>query len=415
MFARQLDVLVRVLSHGARRALALSALTLPLATVWAALSLSGADRTRYQTDVTRPDDDNMWVVARTEGSVAGACQLVAQVDGDASLRLVRAAPDNSAAEVWTAALNENGAHRFVDLPAGTYHLTAAEANRAPAASPAFHCSQHGERGFVVLRTQPIDDVLRGTVSSTAGGVAHGAELIFTQDADDMTALAGPLRIPTAADGSFSTRLLPGRYIVEVVAQNHASQTHKLTVVAGQSAWHASLLPAPHVAGIVVDDTGAPVANADVALGGGFDPKQRRIATRTDAAGRFSLPVAFGQDVVVTAHSASRVGQLMVGIVRNRVGVDDVSVRVQAGRVVQGVVSRVDGSAHAFGAVRYRVRALGLSGVQRADAQGRFMVGGMPSDADVEVWPEGNATGAWGAQVASPGHDQLALVFVKPAY
>ena len=61
-------------------------------------------------------------------------------------------------------------------------------------------------------------------------------------------------------------------------------------------------------------------------------------------------------------------------------------------------------------MHYRVRDLGLQGTEKADAAGHFVVAGMPEDADVEVWAEGNATGAWGAQVATPGNDQLALVY-----
>jgi hypothetical protein len=54
-------------------------------------------------------------------------------------------------------------------------------------------------------------------------------------------------------------------------------------------------------------------------------------------------------------------------------------------------------------------------VERADEGGNFVLAGMPKNADVEVWADGNATGAWGAQVATPGSDRVALVFIPPAY
>ena len=50
-----------------------------------------------------------------------------------------------------------------------------------------------------------------------------------------------------------------------------------------------------------------------------------------------------------------------------------------------------------------------------DGAGRFVLDGMPADADVEVWAEGNATGAWGAQVSTPAGERLALVYVPAAY
>ena len=43
------------------------------------------------------------------------------------------------------------------------------------------------------------------------------------------------------------------------------------------------------------------------------------------------------------------------------------------------------------------------------------VSGLKSNADVEVWAAGNASGAWGAQVATPERNELALTFVAAAW
>jgi hypothetical protein len=408
---------------------ALPLLALPVAAVIAGIDLLGADEARYQPAPPPADDAPAWVVARTEGTLPGGCQITAQVfddatreDGaDATLRLVRASA-TGASEVWTAQTNARGAHRFANLPAGVYHLAAFDqagpsSGRAPVAAPTVVCQGDGARYFSAVTFTDVEHELTGLITSTDQRAIAGAEIAFEQEATDRGALAGVLRIPVEADGSYRVKLAPGRYIAQLMAPHHAVQTRKLTIApdALASTMNARLAPAPHVSGVVVDDTGAPVPHALVALGGALDPKAKQVRVRADVDGRFSLPVRLGQDVTLTARADALVANASVGVITQPLGILGVTLQLHEGRTVVGQVTRADGSAHAYGEVRFRVRELGLTGTERADGAGNFTLPGMPQGADVEVWAEGNATGAWGAQVASPGNDQLALVYVAPAY
>ena len=172
---------------------------------------------------------------------------------------------------------------------------------------------------------------------------------------------------------------------------------------------------PSARGIVVDESGNSLANAVVSMGGAFDPRARNATVKTDAWGRFSLPVQEGQALTLTARGDGRVARAVLGVVENVDRVQQLTLVATAGRTVQGMVYRTDGEPLAFGAVHYRIKALGLEGEANTDGGGRFVLDGMPTDQDVEVWAVGNATGAWGAQVASPSTTQLALTFVPPAW
>jgi hypothetical protein len=403
-------------------AMLIAAAALPMAAVLATLSVTGASSPRYFPEPPREPEVSPWIVARAEGASPRACQLAALVvDADgpragAVLRLTRVTADGTA-ERWTAVSNQSGVHRFIDLPAGSYQLTAVVDEHAPAAAPPWRCGGDAERAFFTLPLQRSEHVFSGRVVSKDGKPAPGAELAIAQEADEKSALVGTARIPVSPDGTFSLRVAPGRYVLLAQAPHHAPLVRKLSFDDGapSSTGRFVLSPAPRVTGRVIDEAGAPVAGAIVAAGGIFDPKVRVPSARTEADGTFSLPVVDGQDVVLTARGNGLVARSALGIVRSRLGFTDVDLVARAGRTVEGIVMHEDGSAWAFGAVRYRVRELGLTGVEKADGEGRFVLAGMPLDAEVEVWAEGNATGAWGAQVASPGRDQLALTYTPPAY
>jgi hypothetical protein len=407
------------LSRIPRHVTAIGAAALPAAAFASVLSMTNATAPRFfPPEEAAPAP---WIVQPAEGALAEACQIAVVVSeasartAGAPLRLSRVTSEGSA-EVWAAVTDRDGGHRFLDLPAGTYQLTALVEGHAPAAAPPWHCTGANERAFFELPLVTATHEVSGRVRSGAGGGAPGAEIAVAQEDDSRTSLAGVARVPVAADGSYAMRLAPGHYVLLVQAPHHAPFVRKLTVGdAPRTNARFALTPAPRVRGRVLDEEGAPIANALVALGGVFDPKQRAPSVRTGADGSFALPVLLGQDVVVTARGAGRIARATLGAAVSPFGYTGIDLVARAGRAVQGVVSKPDGSAWAFGDVRYRIRDLGLSGVEKADGEGRFVLAGMPADVDVEVWAEGNATGAWGAQVASPGRDTLALVYTAPAY
>ena len=403
---------------------AVSAAALPAGVLAAALSITGATGTRYfERPPARPSP---FVLSEALGATPGTCQIGARVlEGeaplaDAPLRLARVTADGSA-EVWTARTDANDAHRFIDLPRGTYHLTALVDGHAPAGAPELACTRAAERAYVELALatpgSPRAVQLDVQLASASGGTLPGAELAIAQDQDGRNALAGVARLAADAHGHFSLLLAPGSYVVLAQAPMHAAAKRTITLRSDEqhSAARIVLAPAPRIRGTVIDEAGAPVAGALVALGAAFDPKARGARVRTEADGSFALPVSVGQDVTISARGDGKVARMAFGVLSSPFGVDGVQLVVRAGRNVEGVVSKPDGAPWAFGQVRYRVRELGITGVEQADAAGRFVLDGMPADADVEVWAEGNATGAWGAQVSTPDGEQLALVYVPPAY
>jgi hypothetical protein len=418
--------LLAYLSRIPRPVFAVAAAALPAAALGALLDVTNASEPRFHP--AEPPPPSPWVVARAENTVAGACQIatvVTDVSGaaldDAPLRLTRVGAEGTVEE-WRSLTDGDGAHRFLDLPAGTYQLTALVDGKMPASSPEWNCRGADERAFFTLPVRDSEHVLTGAVKSKAGSMASGAELAIAQEHDARTSVTGVARIPVNADGTFSVRLVPGRYMVMAQAPNHAPLVRKITVGDDDkvSQTRFMLTPAPRIRGRVLDEDGTPMANATVALGGVLDPKVKAPSVRTDEQGNFALPVSLGMDVFVTARATTADGggktaRASLGTALSPFGFTGVDLVVRDGRAVEGVVSKPDGSAWAFGEVRYRIRDLGLSGVEKADGEGRFVLAGMPPDADVEVWAEGNATGAWGAQVASPGNDKLALVYVPPAY
>ena len=259
--------------------------------------------------------------------------------------------------------------------------------------------------------------LEVALASASGGALPGAELAIAQDVDGRNAIAGVARVPAGADGRIAVPLAPGTYVVLAQAPNHEAARRTITLRADEPGNRAriTLAPAPRVRGTVVDEHGAPVAGALVSLGGAYDPTARVARVRTEADGSFALPIRRGQDVTVSARGDGKVARAAFGVLTSPFGIDGVTLVARAGREVEGMVSKPDGSPWAFGLVRYRVRDLGLTGVEQADGAGRFVLDGMPADADVEVWAEGNATGAWGAQVSTPAGERLALVYVAPPY
>src|SRR5688500_5831553 len=99
------------------------AAALPIAVVAAVLSATGSTSPRFHP--RPPPLPSPWLVARAEGSVAGACQLAVRVldDGDgirdAPLMLSRVTAAGVAERVQ-ASSDRNGGHRFLDLTPGTY-------------------------------------------------------------------------------------------------------------------------------------------------------------------------------------------------------------------------------------------------------------------------------------------------------
>ena len=355
------------------------------------------------------------VVAPTDGTSPGGCQIVVVVDDrDADLALYKVGVDRTV-DVWRARPNGKGAHRFSDLPPGTYHANAIAPGKAIAAAPTFTCGGKGERAQLVLQLAPPSATVAGRVVGHGKRAVGGAEVLLAQPEGRQGATAGVVHAPLAGDGAYAVPLAAGHWEILATAPHHTAQKQSLRVDGADVKASFALKASPVVQGVVVDDAGAPVPGAVVSLGGAFDPKVGFTAVVADDRGRYALPIPLDAPLVVVARGAGKVGRVALPPVREPAGVAGVSVAVAPGRVVAGEVMTQRGDAHPHAPVRVRVRALGLVDVVKTDAHGRFVVDGLPSGEDVELWADGSAIGAWGGTVAVPGQDRVLLTYVPPAY
>lgn len=391
-------------------------------TVVASLAGLGWLSPRSTTLPAPPSPPSPWTMNSARAVDDGACQLSLHVRGpdgapvaDAPLSVVRIADGGAIVERAHARTDRHGDHRLIDLPAGHYDVTVDVAGMAHAGAPTFTCESPGRRASFDVELRAAWDVVSGTVVGRGKRALAAATVTLWQDDRRREGIAGVIRLRSDDDGHFSARLPAGRYVGFVDADNHVRKSIALDVD-GALTTELRLAFAPVVRGVVVDETGKAVVGAVVAIGGAFDPKAPPAGSVvTDVHGAFTLPVQEGQRLDLTARGDGRVARVALGIVDDVDALQHVHLVAAPGRTVTGVVQRADGGVVTFGAVHYRVRALGLEGEVQTDANGRFVVDGMPLGEDVEVWAAGNATGAWGAQVATAGVDQLALTYVAPAW
>ena len=384
----------------------------------------------WQSDAIQPrffapilDNDELsahFIVPFGSASDDSACQLSVRVRSAGSVAeqaVVQLARVGAAGVVdaWSARPDRRGAHRFLDLPPGDYDLTASSPGHALQGAPRFRCEAPGQRAYFDVNLVAATRSLAVRVLGDDNRPIPHADLALAQEEGTQGALAGIIHVRTDEAGMARAALQPGRFQLLAQATEHVGQRRSIQVADADVRLTLRLAFSPTVRGRVVDEGGAPMVGALVSMGAAWAPGARGSAVRTDNSGRFALPVQRGQDLALTARGSGRVGRLFVGNVGDGHGLQEVLLTARPGRTVEGVVLRADGSPHAFGAVRYRIRALGLEGVESADENGQFLLDGMPGSEDVEVWADGTAVGAWGARVAGPKDRRVALTWIAPAY
>jgi len=313
----------------------------------------------------------------------------------------------------TANLDVTEDARIEGLVPGLYHLTAIGADGRLSSGPALRCVDNTTRHFADLTSATHTFRVAGEVTgANRDGLGNG-EIVLEQ-LEGEPVLLGPAHLPLDAEGRFEARLPPGRYQMLAVAPEHVGRRLSVDVTADLEV-KLALDWRPEVKGIVVDESGRPLAGARVFLGPRFDPNVSAVVVGTDDFGAFTLPVRPQFAPVVTAVVGDRVGTVSLPAVTRLGGPEGVEVMVRAGRPVHGFVLTAAGRPHAFGTVSYRVKELGIDGEVRADAEGRFLIAGMPRDEDVEVWPKGGASGLWAGAVSTPEQSGVMLTYVPPAY
>jgi hypothetical protein len=391
--------------------------------VLASLSSLGALSPRITPAPMAPPAPSPWTVAHAHAIDDGACQLALRVlDGphgvaDAAVQVSRLGEGGVVVERYNARTDSDGCHRLIDLPHGFYDVTVDVDGKALAGAPTFSCNAPGQRASFSIALVDAQHQIDGVVRGKQNKPLVGATVALWQNDNARLGVAGVVRVRTNDDGHFSAPVAPGTYLAWITADDHVAK--QATIAVGEAPVTSTTLKlaySPSVRGVVVDETGAPLVDAVVAIGGAYDPRARTTTVTTDATGHFALPVHEGQDLTITARGHGRVARAVLGVVDDVAALQRLQLVATTGRVVHGVVLTADGGVLAYGAVEYRVRASGLSGEAPTDAQGRFVLDGMPVDQDVEVWAKGNASGAWGAQVSEPTNPQrLALLWVQPAW
>jgi hypothetical protein len=373
-----------------------------------------------EVEAPAPEEAPAWADAIPAAEDDTGCQVSVQatLDGrpaDAARLSLHRVGQSSTVSTWSAVPRADGVHRFAGLPTGTYHLVAEAEGRAPVAAQTWTCGAEGERAFFALTLDEVGAPFEGKVTGRGGVVADGTELMIEQPDGFRAAHPGVVHLSVDGDGSFATRLAPGRYTLLALAPHHTPIRQELTIDDNGGKTRLRLAWRPEARGVVYDEAGAPVAGATVYLGPHFDPKVPPSMATTEEDGSFVLAVLPGQNITLTAKTNAGVGHVSLPEVSKVEGHTGVSIQLDAGRTVTGWLEHRDGKPVPFGEVTYRIKELGMVGVVKAKDDGTFALAGVPASADVELWPKNGAIGAWGGAVASPGRDRVLLTYVPPAY
>ena len=366
-------------------------------------------------DTERSEGEGTHSQCEQETYSAGACELEIRVRQEAgmtpAIHLLVHEVDTQKTLRTMEIPYVAGAPFHTRLKAGTYHVNLLGSGSESLAFPPLTCRGNNERIYWERDLRRDVARLQGRITGHKKKVVQGVELLLQRDNEDAV-----LHVPIDGTGGFSIALPVGDYQYLAIAPGHGAQRGELRIAADRTMRMPLQLDwRPVVRGWVRGEDGAPVKGAHVFLGPSFNPKTPANVVLTDAAGRFEIPVVPQAGLRLSAWTGEAYAVMPVPALTDNAHEVTLSLTLQPGRELGGWVQTTAGRPHAFGTIRFRIKPLGMVGKTTADVDGRFSLRGLPWNAEVEVWAEGNASGAWGAVVAGPAQNRVLVTYQAPAY
>ncbi len=283
----------------------------------------------------------------------------------------------------TATSEKDGSFAFDKLIGRTYALTAR--SRDMVGGPVMH-TLRADSDPVVIRLSQGASIEVTVVAAGTGTPIAGATVDAGEGAESGA--------PSATTGSNGVALLvgltPSSFAVVFARARGYAPGHALVQVpssaTAKGAARIELRPGAAVSGVVVDESGGPIAGAHVAardVSLPWDLPDERDQATTDARGRFSLPaVAAGTYRFLATHSDHAPGSSQPVTLDGSSARDDVRIMMKPGGVAAGRVVDAGGAAVAWATVRIGSArgAMQLPDVATrqvvAGAQGEFEVKGL---------------------------------------
>jgi protocatechuate 3,4-dioxygenase beta subunit len=237
------------------------------------------------------------------------------------------------------------------------------------------------RGVVLDSSgKPLEDFSisaerRGDGEGEAGGRMGNFGFNFGGGGEDR-------RFRNREDGSFIVYLQPGSYDLKAEAKEYTESAAQQVQVPGAPALEFRLARAGEIAGVVLDPTGKPVAEAEV----GYSREARRSGmfgfgggneAKTDAEGRFTLkglPVGNGK-LTASAEGWAPSAEFEVSLEPGR-DLTDVRISLRVGGRLEGVIYDSAGQPDAGRDImvgNFMGGSGGLDGNTQSDEAGRFVI------------------------------------------
>jgi RNA polymerase sigma-70 factor (ECF subfamily) len=332
----------------------------------------------------------------------------------------------------TAVTDATGKYRLATLPLDGYGLTANASGYAPARrgyGPGGGIRLHAAGQIVAgmdLRLTEGGAVVRGAVTDVGGGAVPGAQVVamtWGSDTNEQLVPTGHVPLSTvavaSADGRYELYLRAGqRYVLAAEADGYAQVRLPAETIDRDLTRDIALEPAGKVSGRVVasgPEETVPGAMVRIARTDGRVPFV--LTVEADPHGAFSFPAVVPGSYRLWARKGKLAGRVITPlVVAATESAADVTVQVDAGRVITGRVFSADGTAVA-GAEVWFTKEEGTTSQEREAVSGpggRYSVEGvLPGRHAVQIRAKGLVSAQREIVVASADVHDADFVMAGP--